>query len=66
MRWRAPEIDDERVRSWFAFFPVFIGSERRWLERVVVRQRREAIPSPHGFVHSWENIAFAAVDDVPA
>ena len=42
MRWATnvgPKIGDIRVRSWFAFFPVHIGNEVRWLERVTVREQ---------------------------
>jgi hypothetical protein len=47
MRWTARkpgtiELRGEmRVRSWFAFLPVTINSETRWLERVTVEERQE-------------------------
>ena len=38
MRFYLPEDGDRRVRQFFAIFPVRIGLEVRWLERVRVRQ----------------------------
>lgn len=32
------QLDDERIATWFAWWPVTIGEETRWLERVRVRQ----------------------------
>lgn len=39
MRWTTepdPEDGDRRTTSWFALWPVTIGTETRWLERVSV------------------------------
>ena len=38
MRWLEPIVGDQRVTSYFAFFPVTINYETRWLERVKIRQ----------------------------
>lgn len=42
MRWKAenePNIEDTRECRWFAFRPVTIKDETRWLEYVTVQQR---------------------------
>lgn len=36
MRWYFPEHGDRRTESYFALFPVRIGREVRWLEKVRV------------------------------
>lgn len=36
MRWYFPEHGDRRTESYFALFPVRIGQEVRWLEKVRV------------------------------
>lgn len=61
MRTQLPQNCDERTRSWFAWLPVTIGNERRWLERVTVRQRCRYFTNY--FSGAWENIAF--VDSRP-
>jgi len=33
-----PEDGDRRTRSWFAWWPVTIGTQTRWLETVTVRE----------------------------
>ena len=41
MRWKyidPPPLPHSRILSWFAFWPVVIGDECRWLERVTVEQ----------------------------
>lgn len=37
MRWHFPQHCERRTTSYFAFLPVRIGREVRWLERVNVR-----------------------------
>lgn len=37
MRWYFPQHCERRTTSYFALFPVRIGREVRWLERVKVR-----------------------------
>ncbi len=41
MRWVRPEHGDIRVRRMFAFFPMTIGRETRWLEWVRCKERYE-------------------------
>lgn len=36
MRWYRPSYGDTKMRSWFAWLPVTVGNETRWLERVTV------------------------------
>lgn len=39
MRWKHvsnPSQGDVKIKSWFAFLPVKIGDDYRWLERVTV------------------------------
>jgi hypothetical protein len=38
MRWNEPKELDERYRTFFAFLPVTINGESRWLEIVRVRE----------------------------
>ena len=59
MRFFKPEIEMERVKTWFAFVPVRIGRETRWLERVTCLQRYTDLMSPSGEPEpSWRNIKF--------
>ena len=36
MRWYAPRDGDKEIKTWFAFLPVTIAGETRWLEKVTV------------------------------
>lgn len=38
MKWIVAKEGDTRIKPWFAFFPVEIGNEVRWFERVYVKQ----------------------------
>jgi len=38
MRFNRYNLNQQRVRTWFAIFPVSIDGEIRWLERVYVLQ----------------------------
>lgn len=38
MRFYEPYLGDVRYRTFFAFLPVRIGKETRWLEKVKVRE----------------------------
>lgn len=51
MRWtrKHPEVGETRVKQWFAFLPVEIDDDTRWLEWVTVKQR-------YGYM--WYNDAF--------
>ena len=39
MRFRAKIEGNERVRTFFAFFPVRVGDETRWFEKVTIREK---------------------------
>jgi hypothetical protein len=39
MRWYRPQPGDFRVKTFFAWIPVMVETEARWLEQVIVRQR---------------------------
>lgn len=57
MRWRdkePPKEGEERVKVFFAFLPVTIGRENRWLERVAVTQVYE---NRYGY-SQWRNMRF--------
>jgi hypothetical protein len=45
MRFVDTELGTERVKTWFALFPVSIGRETRWLEKVTVKQEYKKITS---------------------
>jgi hypothetical protein len=49
MRWNYkppvyPKHADTRTREWFAWLPVTIGRETRWLERVKVLEVYDSMP----------------------
>tara|TARA_Y100000034_G_scaffold8165_1_gene8908 strand:+ start:505 stop:702 length:198 start_codon:yes stop_codon:yes gene_type:complete len=63
MKWKLPKLGDRRTRTWFAWFPVTINFERRWLEEVtVIQQYKEmchisesGMPVP---MPGWSNVEF--------
>jgi len=60
MKWKINNTG-KRIRTFFAFFPVCIGDECRWLEKVTVEQRYiESYVSPDALFFSayWENVKF--------
>lgn len=66
MKWsrkQKPQTADlwERTRRWFAFLPVTIGSETRWLEFVTVQERRLHWRDRNGA--EWVKVRFV---DMPA
>lgn len=42
-------LGDSRAVTRFAFFPITIGTETRWLEVCKIRQRREEVENWVGF-----------------
>ena len=36
MRWRTPKMGDKKIVTKFAFFPIRIDDEVRWLEKVAI------------------------------
>lgn len=60
----SPTPGDERTKVWFAFLPVWIGRNIRWMEWVTVKQKfvRRRLPSmgaPHPFdCVMWMNWEF--------
>jgi len=51
---KKPKENDIRDRTFFAWLPVIVPLEIRWLERVTVRQRYWVSCSDSG----WENMSF--------
>lgn len=39
MKWKEPREGETRVVTYFAFFPVTINHETRWLETVTVKEQ---------------------------
>lgn len=37
MRWYKPRYRDTKIVTKFAFFPITIGRETRWLEKVTIK-----------------------------
>lgn len=54
-----PRNRQTRVRSWFAWKPVTIGLEQRWLEKVTVLEMCRYGTLPHvGEVPIWDKVKF--------
>ena len=58
MKFGGHKLNEQRTRSWFAFLPVTINGETRWLERVYVVQEWYA---PKGN-WNWYNIKFKYIN----
>lgn len=56
MRWYKPSYGDTKMRSWFAWLPVTVGNETRWLERVTVMYQYGTTAAK-----KWDSLYF--VDD---
>lgn len=54
-----PEPGDTRIRSFFAFLPISIGMEGRWLEKVTILERFQQTSTPYEL--EWTPVRF--VDD---
>ena len=56
MRWKRPLVGTRRIRSWYAWLPVWCEPQReeRWLERVTVEQLYEGNMAGG----SWKNQRF--------
>ena len=57
---RAPIEYEIRIKSWFAIFPITIGNETRWLERVTVKQEllKKYYTYQEGYSLRWNNFEF--------
>ena len=55
MRWKCPTYGVRRIVEKYAFLPIKVGAETRWLERVALRQEWTA--KPFGGV-GWVNNRF--------
>lgn len=54
-----PKQGETRKRSWFAWKPVTIGLEQRWLEKVTVLEMCRYHTRPHvGEVLIWDKVKF--------
>ena len=61
MRWQQPKFRDVRVIAKFAFLPVTIGHETRWLETVYIKQTFiEHLTSTGGY---WRNSEFITKEE---
>lgn len=62
MRFVEEKLGAVRIKSWFAVFPVTIGNETRWLERVTTKQEYKEMANLCGDVvvpeNTWVNIKF--------
>lgn len=61
--WYPAKLGDKRTSSWFAFWPVQLGNDRRWLEVVTVEWEYQMVhPTfalPPAFpVPRWVKIRF--------
>ena len=52
------EVNDKRIRTFFALFPVFINGDARWLEKVMVRQQYNNYRDGLEYFESWDDIEF--------
>lgn len=55
MRWKYPTYGARRIVEKYAFLPIKVGAETRWLERVVLRQ--QWVAKPFGGI-GWVNNRF--------
>lgn len=60
MRWTNPKEGDIRIKKQFAFFPVRVKEEWRWLENVTIEQKY--CWGLYG--HSWFNTEFIDNDTI--
>lgn len=63
MRWtkktrNIPFYGEERIIKKFAFFPVGLGCEKRWLEMVYIKQKWIG-----GWYCSWSNLGFVTEEE---
>ena len=56
MRWKRPPRWADRIVKRFAFLPIEIHGEVRWLETVYLTQT-------HHPIAGWENLAFVSKED---
>jgi len=52
MRWFKLRHGDRKIKTWFAFLPVTIGGETRWLEKVTVLYLYDE------YVEEWDRHCF--------
>ena len=57
MRFVEPKLGTERVKTWFALFPVRVGRETRWLEKVTVEQKYTLVNFDDPY-EDWYNVKF--------
>lgn len=55
MRFKANVVGDRRMHHWFAFLPVTVGRESRWLETISAEQEYRYLC---GGLFGWETIRF--------
>lgn len=68
MRWTikeqlTPQRNETRIIKKFAILPIQIGSEKRWLETVYIKQQYEQIGIFTFSPWDWVNIKFVASVD---
>ena len=57
MRGRLSKEGDERIKTRFAFIPVVVGLEWRWLTKVTTKQKYMWVGYKEPFL-CWEDIEF--------
>ncbi len=60
MRWKKHELENGTRRTIvkFAFLPIEIGGEVRWLERVAIDQEWVSVGCNAGTYVGWQNLSF--------
>ncbi len=54
----SPNVGDKRTVSFFAFLPIRIGDQSRWLENVVIDQKYGCGKEPVCVHYDWQNLKF--------
>jgi hypothetical protein len=56
---KSPKVGDKRITSYFAFLPITVDNEIRWLENVTIEEEfTKDDELPHPMFHMWEKIRF--------
>ncbi len=53
-----PKVGDKRLKYKFLWFPLAIGKETRWLEKVIIQQEYSYDGTFECYGQYWENVAF--------
>jgi hypothetical protein len=58
MKKKLPKFGETRIVSRFLLFPLSLGRERRWLERVKIKQMYRNYRYNIWFTEGWEDYEF--------